>query len=372
MNFQIRVSTFVYTILVFFLSFSGVFAQTIYKNSYSVGVHGLYGFVLKHAPSVGHLVKAHPYGVEFTYNHITTGTKEWHKVYRYPEVGYAVGMFDFRNPVLGKAVYGIVSLDKALVQGKKSALRLKIGTGVVLLTNPYDADKNFQNTALSSRIMYNLRGEISHNYRLASHWQLRSGVTLTHFSNGAFKVPNSGINIPAIKVGLLYNPQVPEVQTVRRDSLEKTTYRTIEVNVSGAFTIKEIGLPGGKKYPGGVLAVYVNRRINRKSALNVGMDGFYNTALRQVIESDPDVDSLQMPDFKRVGITLGHELFISRVSMLVQLGVYIYKPYQEVDTRVYQRYGLKYAINQRFFAAVSLKSHYGTADFVEWTLGIKW
>jgi hypothetical protein len=91
-----------------------------------------------------------------------------------------------------------------------------------------------------------------------------------------------------------------------------------------------------------------------------------------MIQSDPDVDSLRMPDFKRVGITLGHELFISRVSMLVQMGVYVYKPYQEVDKRIYQRYGLKYAINSYLFAAVALKTHYGTADFMEWTLGVKW
>jgi hypothetical protein len=251
-------------------------------------------------------------------------------------------------------------------------LRLKIGTGLVFITNPYDADRNFQNTALSSRIMYGMRGELTHSYQLNKHWQIRSGITITHFSNGAVKVPNSGINIPALKLGVQYIPHIPVLHTSVADSSGNKAYKNVQFNISGAFTLKEIDLPGGPKYPGGVLSAYVNRRLNRKSALNLGFDGFYNTALKQVIEIDPNVDSLRTPDFKRVGMTFGHELFISRVSMLVQLGMYIYKPYQKADQSVYQRYGLKYYINRNLFAGVMLKTHFGTADFMEWTLGVRW
>jgi hypothetical protein len=372
MNYRLSVSFLCYTILAFFLHISALSAQYVQKNPYSIGIQGFYGFVLKHAPSVGHLAKAHPYGFEINYNQITTGSKEWHKVYRYPEVGYAVGLFDFRNPVLGQAIYGFTYMDKSLIKGVSSALRLKIGTGFVYITNPYDADKNFKNTALSSRIMYGMRGELTHSYDINKQWQIRSGITLTHFSNGAIKLPNSGINIPALKLGVQYIPHVPVAHTAVADSSGNDSYKNTQFNISGAFTLKEIGLPGGPKYPGGVLSAYVNRRLNRKSGINAGIDGFYNTALKQIIESDPDVDSLRMPDFKRVGITLGHELFISRVSMLVQLGVYVYKPYQYIDNRLYQRYGLKYSINRHLFAGVMLKTHFGTADFMEWTLGVKW
>jgi hypothetical protein len=355
------------------LSTSGISAQDVQRNTYSVDVHSFYGFVLKHAPSVGHLAKTHPYGFEINYNQITTGTKAWHKLYRYPEVGYAIGMFDFRNPVLGQAIYGFAYMDKALVQGKSSALRLKIGTGVVFITKPYDPETNFQNTALSSPVTYGMRGELSHSYQLNKHWQIRSGITLTHFSNGAYKLPNSGINIPALKVGVLYIPHVPHIQRAAGvDSASSVSGKSVQFNFSAAFTIKEIGLPGGPKYPGGVLSGYVNRQLSRKSALNLGLDGFYNTAVKHIIESDPKVDSLRIPDFKRVGLTFGHELFISRVSMLVQMGVYVYKPYDDIDKRIYQRYGLKYAINRYLFAGVLLKTHYGTADFMEWTLGVKW
>ncbi len=368
----------VYTLVVtaylsLFIAFT-LSAQNHQKPAYSLGVQSYYGFVWKHAESVGHLSQTHPYGLEINYNQITTGTKEWHKVYRYPEVGYSLGMFNFRNNILGKAIYAITYLDKALLRSQRSALQLKIGTGLVCVTNPYHPEKNFQNTALSSRIMYAMRGEVAYTYQLTPHLQVKSGLTLTHFSNGALKMPNSGINIPALKVGLLYVPNSTAIHPSDADSVGKSAYRYkgIELNFSAAFLIKEVGLPGGRKHPGVVISAYANRRLNRKSALNMGIDGFYSTALKHIINTDPDVDTLRVPDFKRAGMTFGHELYISRVSMLTQIGVYVYMPYQNIDHRIYQRIGLKYYFHKNFFAAAMLKTHFGTADFMEWTIGVRW
>jgi hypothetical protein len=355
------------------MGISALFAQDSGEknSSFAIGVHSYYGFILKHTESIGHLAESHPYGFELNFNQITTGTKDWHQLYKYPEVGYAIGMFDFRNKTLGKALYAITYLDKPLLKSEKSALRLKIGTGLVGASNPYNPETNFQNTALSGRIMYAMQGECAWAYNLSGHWQIRSAVTLTHFSNGGLKLPNSGINIPALKIGVNYIPNPPHFQSVT-DTVSKNYYNSLSVNLSGAFFLKEVKLPGGKKYPGAALSMYVNKRLNRKSALNIGVDGFYNTAIKYVISRDPDVDTLNTPDFKRAGLTFGHELFISRVSMLTQLGVYVYNPYQKIDTMIYQRYGLKYYFNSRLFAGVMLKTHFGSADCMEWTMGISW
>ncbi|QHT69913.1 acyloxyacyl hydrolase [Rhodocytophaga rosea] len=359
-------------ILTFFAGIQPGTAQNLPKKTktFALGIHTYYGFILKHTESIGHLAQSHPYAIEINLNRITDGSKTWHHSYRFPEVGYAIGLYDFRNPILGKAMYAFTYVDKALLKGNSSALRLKIGTGLAYITNPYDAETNFQNTALSGRVMFGMQGELAWTYRIHRKWQLRTGVTLTHFSNGAFKLPNSGVNIPALKVGISYQPRQLQMQTLPDSLPGQPTPGSVSLNISGAFFFKEIKLPGGKKYPGGTISMYVNKRLNQKSALNIGVDGFYNTALRQVIRQDPDIDSLHIPDFKRAGLTFGHELFIGRVSMLTQLGVYVYNPYQKIDTRVYQRFGLKYYFSRKLFAAMLLKTHFGTADCVEWALGV--
>jgi hypothetical protein len=185
-------------------------------------------------------------------------------------------------------------------------------------------------------------------------------------------MPNSGVNVPALKIGVHYVPHPLRVTRSIADTIPDIFKNKWQFNFSTAFTMKEVRLPGGKKYPGMVISAYVNKKINKKSALNVGLDGFYNTAIKYQIRKDEDLDTLHLPDFKRAGITLGHELFFGRMSMLTQLGTYVYMPYNKIDTQVYQRYGLKYAISRHTFAGIYLKSHFGTADFVEWTIGTKW
>jgi hypothetical protein len=52
------------------------------------------------------------------------------------------------------------------------------------------------------------------------------------------------------------------------------------------------------------------------------------------------------------------------------MGVYVYSPYP-AEAPFYLRNGLKCYFLPRLFGAITLKTHYGTADFVEWTVGIK-
>ena len=42
-------------------------------------------------------------------------------------------------------------------------------------------------------------------YAIRSYYGIQVGLMLTHFSNGRFKAPNSGINTFALNVGLNYN-----------------------------------------------------------------------------------------------------------------------------------------------------------------------
>jgi 4-amino-4-deoxy-L-arabinose transferase-like glycosyltransferase len=80
--------------------------------------------------------------------------------------------------------------------------------------------------------------------------------------------------------------------------------------------------------------------------------------------TDPNVD------YKRIGLFVGHELFINKLSIETQIGYYVYKPFNyEID--IYQRVGAKYYIYKNIFTGVSLKTHGGRAEAIEATLGIR-
>ncbi|MEZ4853125.1 MAG: acyloxyacyl hydrolase, partial [Flavobacterium sp.] len=115
----------------------------------------------------------------------------------------------------------------------------------------------------------------------------------------------------------------------------------------------------------------------RKSALQLGTDVFFSRYLRDYIQfssvafptdhkSYTDADT----DYKRVGVFIGHELFINKLSIETQFGYYVYKPFHyEID--VYQRIGLKYYVYKNWFTGVGLKTHGGRAEAIEATVGVR-
>src|SRR5690606_30062565 len=75
-------------------------------------------------------------------------------------------------------------------------------------------------------------------------------------------------------------------------------------------------------------------------------------------------------DFKRIGIFMGHELMISKLSAEAHFGYYIYSPFKYLGP-FYQRIGMKYHFSDDVFSSMSLKTHGAKAEALEFGIGIK-
>jgi hypothetical protein len=75
-------------------------------------------------------------------------------------------------------------------------------------------------------------------------------------------------------------------------------------------------------------------------------------------------------DYKRVGVFIGHELFINEMSIISQLGYYVYYPF-DFEGRMYNRMGLKRYFGDKVYGAITLKSHGAKAEAVEFGIGIR-
>jgi len=203
----------------------------------------------------------------------------------------------------------------------------------------------------------------------------QAGFMLTHFSNGRFKAPNSGINTIAFNVGLNYN--LNDTKEFIVDSLPpKQFYKErIKYNIAFRTGVSEGPVPGLGQRQFYHIGLYADKRIGRKSALQLGTDVFFSRYLKDYIEfssvafpDKPPVDP--NTDYKRIGLFVGHELFINKLSIEAQVGYYVYKPFDyEID--IYQRLGAKYYIYKNIFTGVGLKTHGGRAEAIEATLGIR-
>lgn len=338
------------------------------KYTYDVGGNIFKGFIIKHTDNIGHLAISQPTGFEVYINRNTYGNKRWEQDFNYPDYGVSLSYFDFRNEILGKSISAITYLDLYLKRRPKSEAVLKIGTGLVYSNNPFDHEKNNKNSAISTTISYVMQARLGYNFHLNDKFKITPSLTLTHFSNGGIKLPNKGLNIVTANIGFANRINAKRPAYIKNKS-PGPGKENLKLNIQLSSGLKGIHNTPKEFYPFIDLSVYVDKKINQKSAFNLGLDAFYNLAYEAEINRD-FIDEDLRPDFKRVGLVAGHELFISKVSLLTQLGVYVYKPF-ETDFPIYQRYGLKYYIKDTFFASFLLKTHYGTADIIELGLGIR-
>ena len=330
------------------------------------------GNVLLHRPGLAQLITGHPDGVMVSVFKKTHGHKEWHAIYNYPDYGAYFLYQDFKNDILGKnyavgAFYNFYFFERHLT--------LKIGQGIAFTTNPYDRQTNSKNVAFGSKYMGNTNFILGYKKEnIIDKLGFQTGFIFAHFSNGRFKSPNSGINTYSVNMGLNYNldnqPNKP------RDTLAvKINFREpVRYNIALRTGFNESPLVGSGQKPFYHIGFYADKRLNRKSALQFGTELFLTTANKEYIRfraiSFPEDHVDLGTDYKRVGVFIGHELFINRISIETQLGIYVYQPYR-FDGALYDRLGMKYYISKQIFTGLSVKTHGFLAEALEVVLGVR-
>ncbi|MFT5256072.1 MAG: hypothetical protein ACI9RL_001426, partial [Candidatus Paceibacteria bacterium] len=123
-----------------------------------------------------------------------------------------------------------------------------------------------------------------------------------------------------------------------------------------------------------VVSGYADKRLSFKSSVHLGVDfifaKFLDTEIAYNAAAFPNSGLTGDEDYKRIGIFVGYELHVNKLSLIGQVGYYAYYPYKFED-RVYLRPGLKYYINKKVFAVVTLKSHWASAENVAFGVGFR-
>lgn len=360
-----------FTFLLLF-AFSTAFSQEN-KETTAVEVDFLRGNVLPHTPDLYSLVNGHPEGVMISFLTKTHGSEEWHQAYDYPDYGYYFLYQDFKSELLGHnfsagALYNFYFLNRKV--------QLKLSQGIAYTSNPYDKVDNNKNKAFGTPIMANTNIGLSYiNEHLFSNFGITAGLLFTHYSNGRVKAPNSGINTYLLNLGINYN--FSEKVENKRDTLqEKIAYNKEPIYYNAVFRtgINESPIIRSGQKPFYHLGFYAEKRLNRKSGLQLGADLFITTTFKEFIRFNsiayPEKNIDPNTDYKRVGIFVGHELFVNRISLEAQVGFYVYQPYKH-DIPIYDRVGMKYYVTKKLAVGFTIKTHIFLAEALEFGIGYK-
>ncbi|MDB9960925.1 acyloxyacyl hydrolase [Oceanihabitans sp.] len=347
------------------------FSQEKKQTSSSFDVNYFSGNIALHNDDILHLIKGHPEGFIFSWNKKTFGEEAWQQRYNYPDYGLSLTYQDLKNEVLGNNVAIYAHYNFYFL---KRNLMFRIGQGLGYTTNPYDKLENPRNNAFgthllsSTYVMLNYKKE-----RIFNRFGLQAGFSLLHYSNANVKAPNTSVNSITFNVGVTYNLDEEAPEYVKTITKEKFT-QPIKYNFIFRGGINESDVIDSGQFPFYILSAYADKRWTHKSAFQIGADVFFSQFLKEYIAyryaAFPEEGEDGTADYKRVGVFAGHELFINKMSLVTQFGYYIYYPY-DFEGRTYIRVGLKRYFGEKWFAALTLKSHGAKAEAVELGVGIR-
>lgn len=339
--------------------------STLYGQGFSADVQALTGLIIPISRTSPQLTTSSPKGVELRLMKETDGSKDWHHWYKMPRFGLTFMYNDFQNEFLGKA-YSIQGVgDFPLKIRKKHDWHFLIGYGVAYLTESFNKFDNRKNTYIGSDFNYSFEMMVGYNYHLTPSLKLSAEAGIIHYSNAALQLPNGGINIISLGLGLKYiHKKKPRAKT-------DTTFRKSKKwrwNVFGGFGVLEQYPTGGKKYTVYNAQILGEKRMSRKINWLLGVEAIYNNLYKSYIPEGKNQPEENHPG--RAAILSGVDILMGKMAIMLQAGVYVYKP-QPFDAIWYNKYGFKWRFYQDFFASFAVKTQLGAADNFELGLGYR-
>lgn len=347
---------------------SSVSAQDAPKHTYTLGVNAYQGFLLVPSKNVAQFAGTRPIGFELFINKNTYGYSFWEHGYRCPDIGFSLTYTDYGNPVLGQSIGGTLYVDLQLMRRPRAMLTLGLGVGLGYHTNPYRPPFESGNILLGTPVTLTMRTQLGYTYRFSDRWRGTLSAKLVHYSNAGYSIPNRGVNMPMVNLGV--SRQLGR-QTLSYATPAEVTppepYRRISYYLGVSTGMKTLETQGSL-HNFVNLHAYTTLRLSAISGLTGGVDVFLDQATRRYIRKHV---AGERPDYRRVGLVAGHELFYRRASLLTQVGVYLYRPFRDLYSPVYQRFGMRYALTEHLIGNFTLKVHGGRAELVELGLGVR-
>lgn len=344
-------------------------AQQSAKYSYSLAAEVSKGFIYRNHEYVGHLIKGKPIGIELSLQQKTFGAKAWEANYGYPEVDFKLSYYDLKNKEqLGHVIAISTGMAFHLLgsASSKNSLQFYFGMGIAYATNPYNKETNNLNNVISSRLSYNGNLKLAYHHNFGSRINTGIGVKVTHYSNGSAKLPNIGLNL--VSLNLMTSVRISNGTPEHIAAPEQDINKKIRYGVVLRMGWAESSPAGSGVKPVYGLSFIVQKRVSLKSLIEIGIDGFANKAIEYEIQNGFNEDASL--DYKRVGFMFGHELVVNKLTLVTQMGIYLYKPYYP-EERLYTRLGLNYYVTDNVFLGFSLKTHFAVAEVIEYSIGFR-
>jgi hypothetical protein len=332
------------------------------------GIQG--GFIAAHREQMKHLQQGHSIGGFVQVLRQAKGDRRWHDEFNQPETGIDAFFLYTGNArqlgsQMGICYFANLPLNRLRHDPRKFRHWITLGIGPGYSTKTWDLETNRQadviGSPLNAALLLAWNGELLNTSRIF----LRGGLRITHYSNGAFTLPNLGTNNIALSLQAGWKSskriQLPEI------GFHDVLPRKWSLEIGAAAGLQEVAPPTYPKQPVAVISMWMHRRHSWKASFTGGVDLMYKTALQRLFEGR-DERTPSASEMIQAGIIAGYNLHFDRLRFSMQQGVYVRDKWKETGM-LYHRFGLRYQITHNLFAHLMLKTHFAKADHGELGVG---
>lgn len=320
----------------------------------------------------------------------TSGKKEWHQLYGYPQLGLSFIYGYWGNDlVLGRSMAVVPNLGFETHKDKRLTLQARFGFGFTYFTKHYNAIENPDNNVIGASLtnLTFLTGNLC--YKISKSIKINAGLSIFHSSDGHYQLPNLGANVPSVNFGIRYLPKSFPI-FYKHDSIRKPNKKVV-LNLFAGYGRHEFGSAtkptGGSKYPVFQGGIYISKRYKKICNFQAGFFYSYYTDYYDFIVNQEFFEENQHLKASVLTVFLGNEFIIGKFGLIAQGGINLYSPFlkkfheskKDKDyTAIYSsnKIGIQYYIfdptlkpKHNLYIGLYMKANFGTADYAQIGLG---
>ena len=326
----------------------------------------------------------------------TDGSKIWHEQYGYPQVGVSILVGLLGNPdVFGQNISIVPNITFNTKKINNWCFQSTFGMGFSYFFKPNDPITNPNNLMTGSHITNISYANLFLRRKLTSRLYLKTGISYFHFSNGHYQLPNIGMNIPSVTLGLIYHSysQYPSINGIKPQDKpwDQNSDRSIKLNFRLGIGVQEFGTATGpigeEKYPVYIISVYLSKRYGKVSNVHMGLNATFYQRFYDYFKENNLYEFMEFEKSSVLTFILAHEFLAGHIGFVSQGGINFYSPQHNLYFRLSDRWitldsflksyvstkiGVQYyfydtqkRISKNLSLGLYLKANFGQADFIE-------
>lgn len=323
--------------------------------------------------------------------HWTLNPVDWRaKAYRNPYLGIGLSMTNYFDDRLGWpwTLYMIYGGRFARINQWLS-FDGELNLGYSTNWNHYDRFDNPNNVAIGWKNNIYVSLDLYLRVLLSKYWDVKIGCSFDHFSNGATRMPNRGINMltPVITLGC----RVHDTEETLRDAepfiKPRLKYR-IDHDIWAILSVKQFYFDGTNTFLSTNYVDYRHRIFafsyaamltrSYKYKYGLSLDFLYDESVGSKADyiANPHDNKFyehvtlgEREDRFSLGVSLKGEIVLPYFSVFANLG-YAFLHKNEDLPRFYQMLGVKIQPTGTFFGTMGVRTAYfSKAQFITWGIG---